>query len=72
MMLTIDPYIFIGSVSLALGLAAGFVMHRSDFCMAGMFRDFFLFKRTVMIKSFVLLVLSSMLLFEAARRAGMS
>lgn len=70
-MLTIDPYIFIGSVSLVLGLAAGFVMHRSDFCMAGMFRDLFLFKRTVMIKSFVLLVLSSMLLFEAARRAGL-
>ncbi len=70
-MLTIDPYIFIGSVSLMLGLAAGFVMHRSDFCMAGMFRDLFLFKRTVMIKSFVLLVLSSMLLFEAARRAGL-
>ncbi len=70
-MLTIDPYIFIGSVSLVLGLTAGFVMHRSDFCMAGMFRDLFLFKRTVMIKSFVLLVLSSMLLFEAARRAGL-
>ena len=71
LMLTIDPYIFIGSVSLVLGLAAGFVMHRSDFCIAGMFRDLFLFRRTVMIKSFVLLVLSSMLLFEAARQAGL-
>jgi len=71
MMHTIDPYLFIGSVSLLLGLAAGFVMHRSDFCMAGMFRDLFLFKRTVMIKSFVLLVLSSMLLFEAARQTGL-
>lgn len=71
LMLTLDPYIFIGSVSLVLGLAAGFVMHRSDFCMAGMFRDLFLFKRTAMIKSFVLLVLSSMLLFEAARQAGL-
>ncbi len=70
LMLT-HPYIFIGSVSLVLGLAAGFVMHRSDFCMAGMFRDLFLFKRTAMIKSFVLLVLSSMLLFEAARQAGL-
>jgi uncharacterized membrane protein YedE/YeeE len=71
MILTLDPYIFIGGVSLVLGLAAGFVMHRSDFCIAGMFRDLFLFKRTVMIKSFALLVLSSMLLFEAARQAGL-
>jgi uncharacterized membrane protein YedE/YeeE len=71
MMLTLDPYLCIGSVSLVLGLAAGFVMHRSDFCMAGMFRDLFLFRRTAMIKSFVLLVLSSMLLFEAARQAGL-
>jgi uncharacterized membrane protein YedE/YeeE len=46
-------------------------MHRSDFCLAGMFRDLFLFKRTVMIKSLVLLVLSGMLLFEAARQAGL-
>jgi uncharacterized protein len=70
-MFALDPYLFIGSVSLALGLAAGFVMHRSDFCMAGMFRDLFLFRRTAMIKSFVLLVLTSMLLFEAARQAGL-
>lgn len=70
-MLTIDPYMLVGSVSLVLGLAAGFVMHRSDFCIAGMFRDLFLFRRTVMIKSFVLLVLSSMLLFEAARQTGL-
>ena len=43
-------------LSLLLGLAAGFVMHRSDFCLAGMFRDLFLFRRTVIIRSFVLLV----------------
>jgi len=58
-------------VSLFLGLAAGFVMHRSDFCMAGMFRDLFLFRRTVMVKSFVLLVVTSMVLFEAARWTGL-
>jgi len=66
-----DPSLLLGVLSLFLGLAAGFIMHRSDFCMAGMFRDLFLFQRTVMIKSFVLLVVASMLLFEAARLAGL-
>ncbi len=62
------PYFFLGFVSLLLGLAAGFIMHRSDFCIAGMFRDLFLFRRFVLIRSFVLLVTVSMALFEAARR----
>jgi len=67
----IHPFVFVGTVSLFLGLAAGFVMHRSDFCLAGMFRDLFLFRRTVMVKSFVLLVVVSMALFEAARLTGL-
>jgi hypothetical protein len=46
-------------------------MHRSDFCIAGMFRDLLLFKRTVMIRSFVLLVTATMALFELARLAGL-
>lgn len=62
------PFILIAVFSLLLGLAAGFVMHRSDFCMAGMFRDLFLFRRTVMIKSLILLIVFSMVLFEAARQ----
>lgn len=65
-----SPSFVIGAISLSLGCAAGFVMHRSDFCIAGMFRDLFLFKRAAMIKSFILLVVSSTLLFEAARQAG--
>ncbi len=65
------PYVFLGAVSLLLGLAAGFVMHRSDFCIAGMFRDLFLFRRTVMIRSFVLLVTVTMVLFEVARVSGL-
>jgi len=71
MSLFVHPYFLIGIISLLLGLAAGFVMHRSDFCIAGMYRDLFLFRRTVMIKSFMLLVVSSIVLFEAARRAGL-
>jgi hypothetical protein len=66
-----NSFFVIGAISLLLGLAAGFVMHRSDFCMAGMFRDMFLFRRTVMIRSFFLLVVASMLLFEGARRIGL-
>jgi uncharacterized membrane protein YedE/YeeE len=64
------PSFIIGVISLLLGLVAGFVMHRSDFCIAGMFRDLFLFRRTVMIKSLILLVVSSMVLFEVARLGG--
>jgi len=67
----INPIIVIATISLFLGLAAGFVMHRSDFCLAGMFRDLFLFRRTVMIKSLFLLVVSSMVFFEAARQGGL-
>jgi uncharacterized membrane protein YedE/YeeE len=54
-----------------LGLSAGFVMHRSDFCLAGMFRDLFLFKAIFKLRILLLLVVSSMVLFEAARLAGL-
>ncbi|MDA8100788.1 MAG: YeeE/YedE family protein [Nitrospiraceae bacterium] len=65
------PFAFLGTVSLLLGLAAGFIMHRSDFCIAGMFRDLFLLRRTVMLRSFLLLVIATMVLFEAARLLGL-
>lgn len=66
-----NPYTFIFVICLVLGLLSGVIMHRSDFCIAGMFRDLFLLKRTVMLKSLVLLVVSSMILFEIARQAGL-
>ena len=53
-----------------LGGVAGFAMHRSDFCMAGAFRDLFLFRRTVMLRPLLLLVVASMVMFEGARIAG--
>lgn len=71
MPLSIHPFVFLGACSLLLGLATGVVLHRSDFCIAGMFRDLFLFRRTVMIRSFVLLVVISMALFETARLFGL-
>lgn len=62
--------VLLAAASLLLGLAAGAVMHRSDYCLAGMFRDLFLFKRVDRLRSLVLLVVVSMLLFEAARLLG--
>lgn len=56
---------------LLLGAIAGYVMHRSDYCIAGMFRDIFLFRTGFKLRTLMLLVASSMLLFEAARQAGL-
>jgi uncharacterized protein len=53
---------------LLVGAAAGFLMHRADFCFAGAFRDVFLFRRTFMLRALVLLVVVSMVLFDLARR----
>lgn len=55
---------------LLLGGAAGFLMHRADYCVAGMFRDLFLFRATRMLKSLLLLVLVSFPLFELIRLTG--
>ncbi len=63
--------VFIPLVSLLLGLVAGVVMHRSDFCMAGMFRDLFLFRRPSLLGPLVAVVASSMALFEGARFLGL-
>ncbi|MCL7486624.1 MAG: YeeE/YedE family protein [Desulfobulbaceae bacterium] len=63
--------LFIIIVNLALGLVAGAIMYRSDFCVAGMFRDLFLFRKTVMLRTLLLLVVASMVLFELMRRIGL-
>lgn len=62
---------YIPVLCLLLGLAVGFVMHRSDFCIAGMFRDLFLFGSVFKLRPLLLLVASSMLLFEIARQLGL-
>jgi hypothetical protein len=48
------PYIVIVLTLFLLGSVAGYVMHRSDFCIAGMFRDLFLFRNTLMLRMLVL------------------
>ncbi|MGD2081865.1 MAG: YeeE/YedE family protein [Chromatiales bacterium] len=67
-----DPYTLIVLSSLALGLIAGAVMHRSDFCVTAMFRDFFLFRDTYMLRMLGLLVVVSMALFEVLRWTGLA
>ncbi len=57
-------------LSFLLGSAAGFIMHRSDFCIASMFRDLFLFRSSAMLRVLLLLVVTSMALFELARFSG--
>jgi len=54
-----------------LGLAAGFIMHRSDFCLAGMFRDLFLFRSAFKLRILLLLIITSTILFEIARLTGL-
>nr|WP_307726541.1 YeeE/YedE thiosulfate transporter family protein [Trichlorobacter sp.] len=53
-----------------LGALAGFLMHRSDYCVAGMFRDLFLFRATRMLKTLLLLITVSLPLFELIRLTG--
>jgi hypothetical protein len=64
-------YLLIAVASLVLGLGAGAVMHRSDYCLAGMFRDLFLFRRAAQLRTLLMLVAVTMLLFEGARLLGL-
>jgi hypothetical protein len=61
----------LAAVGLLLGGIAGFVMHRADFCMAGMFRDLFLFRRLGRLPALLMAVTASMVLFEAGRLTGL-
>ncbi|MHB8791143.1 MAG: YeeE/YedE family protein [Desulfobulbaceae bacterium] len=63
--------LFLITINLSLGITAGFIMHRSDFCVAGMFRDLFLFRRSTMLRSLLLLIVCSIILFDAARQLGL-
>lgn len=54
-----------------IGLLAGFLMHRSDYCVAGMFRNAFLFRNTVMLRSLCIQVIVTMVIFEFFRGLGL-
>jgi uncharacterized membrane protein YedE/YeeE len=64
-------YLPIMSVSLAAGLLAGWVMHRSGFCVTAMFRDGFLLRDWFLLRMLVLLVVVSMPVYEGARALGL-
>lgn len=56
---------------LLVGGCIGFLLHRSDYCMAGMFRDLFLFRSSRMLKSFVLFFALALVLFELILATGL-
>lgn len=58
-------------VSLGLGIISGAVMHRSDFCLAGAIRDFFLFRSSPLFPSLVLLIALNIVFIEIARLSGL-
>ena len=66
-----DPYLLIVVTSAVLGLALGVVMHRADFCVTAMFRDYFLFRDATLLRALLLLMACSMLLFELGRQIGL-
>jgi len=55
----------------AVGAAAGFLMHRSGFCLVSPFRDYFLLDDRLPARNLLLAVVASMALFEGARRLGL-
>jgi len=65
-----QPYLLIIVSSLVIGLVAGVVMHRADFCVTAAFRDLFLFRDFFLMRQMILLVVVSMALFELGRLGG--
>jgi uncharacterized membrane protein YedE/YeeE len=64
-------YGYVIVVSLVLGLCAGVLMHRADFCLVCTVRNFFLFRDSFMIRVTGLLVVAGMGLFETLRLFGL-
>lgn len=62
-----SPILLTMFFGLSLGLVAGAIMQRGDFCMTAAFRDFFLFRNTTMLAALLILVTVSAVLFEIVR-----
>ncbi|MFN3739713.1 MAG: YeeE/YedE family protein [Thermodesulfovibrionales bacterium] len=54
-------------IILLCGILLGFLFHRSDYCMAGMFRDLFLFKNSPILRIFFIQISITLFLFYLAR-----
>lgn len=65
-----QDYLTIMVIALALGLVAGVIIHRADFCMTAAFRDLFLFRSVTLLGALLVLVAASAVLFELARLGG--
>lgn len=65
-----SPIVTTMIMALLLGLVAGAIMQRSDFCMTAAFRDLFLFRSITMLAALLILVTVSALLLELLRLFG--
>lgn len=61
----------IATTSLILGVCAGIIMYRADFCITAMFRDLFLIKDASKLRYLLILVVVSMSMFEFGRIIGL-
>lgn len=64
------PFFLIILTSSVAGLLAGFVMHRSDFCVTATFRDMFMFRDFFLMRMLLILVVVSMFSFELGHATG--
>ncbi len=65
-----EPY-YLFFFNLSVGIILGSVFYRADYCMAGIFRDMFLFRDYSLLRSLLLLVVTAMSLFYLARLSGL-
>ncbi|BCB97075.1 hypothetical protein JZK55_19970 [Dissulfurispira thermophila] len=69
-MLLSEPY-YLFFFNLSVGIILGSIFYRADYCMAGMFRDAFLFRDYSLLRSLILLVVTAMSLFYIMRLSGL-
>lgn len=70
MLLGDNYYLF--AFNLLLGVILGSVFYRADFCMAGMFRDIFLFRDSSRLRSLAVSLVTAMVLFFIIRQSGLA
>lgn len=64
-------HLFMLLAAFLLGGVAGFLMHRADYCLAGIFRDLFLFGAVRRLRTLLLLVAVALVLFELLHLLGL-
>lgn len=69
-MLLVNPWL-LALFNLGIGMILGNILFRSDFCMAGILRDVFLFRDRTLLNALFLAVILTMLLFQLGRLFGL-